>query len=58
MADNDETKQDTPSTTDEAADEADVEGHGAHYNGLRPEIDAAAPRSTEEGRPDPVESNH
>jgi hypothetical protein len=56
MADDDATKQDTPSTTDEPQNTEDVRGH-AHQR-QRPDRDVSAPRSTEDGKPDPVENGH
>jgi hypothetical protein len=53
MADDDATKQDTPSTTDEPQGTEDVRGH-AHAR-QRPDRDVSAPRSTEDGELDPVE---
>jgi hypothetical protein len=57
MVDDTANEKETPSTTDEAQDKEDVEGHSRH---LRPEGDVSARKSTEDdkadpGKPDPPE---
>jgi hypothetical protein len=55
MAADDATEKDAPSTTDEPEDKEDVEGNWCK-GGLQPEIEARAPKSTEDDKSDPVES--
>jgi hypothetical protein len=54
MAADDATEKDAPSTNDEPEDKEDVEGH--RKLALQPEIEARAPRSSEDDKSDPVES--
>jgi hypothetical protein len=53
MAADDATEKDAPSTNDEPEDKEDVEGH--KRTALQPEIEARAPKSTEDDKSDPVE---
>ncbi len=52
MAD-DETKQEPPKTTDEDADQEDVEGHNFRHGGQRPDGESGEPNVSEAGRPTP-----
>jgi hypothetical protein len=56
MVDDATNEKETPSTTDEAKDKEDVEGHAHARFSQPPDRDVSAPRSTEDGKADPVKS--
>jgi hypothetical protein len=56
MAADDATEKDAPSTSEEPEDKDDVEGNWGRITGLQPEIEVRAPKATDDGKSEPVES--